>query len=184
MTRSESCGDTDTSRYRVDLQFGIPHSRLQGALEWWMGDPGLCRDPDRHPYIVLAEIAAGELGSMQEVMQAIARSTEASGPILVSVSLAPDVPYVPEISCYQIVPSPGLRSFVLLLSHICPVIASPGSLADYITRGTQAPFSTVRPLPPGDSASPPSRKICTRKPNSTTTEGTITTLHSLKEQQQ
>ena len=149
-----------------------------------MGDPGLCRDPDHHPYLILAEIAAREWGSMQDVMQAIARSTDASGPILVSVSLAPDKPYVPEISSYQIVPSPGLRSFVLLLSRICPVIASPGSLADYITRGTQAPFSTVRPLPPGDSTSPPLRKIGTGKPGSNTTEGTTTTLRSLEEQEQ
>jgi len=143
-----------------------------------MGDPGLSRDPDHHPYLILAEIAAQEWGSMQEVMQAIARSTEASGPILVSVSLAPGETNVPEISSYQIVPSPGLRSFVLLLSRIFPLIASPHSLADYITRGTQTPFSTVHPLPSGDSTSPPYEKIGTGKPGSMTTGGPTTTLRS------
>ena len=145
-----------------------------------MGDPGLCRDPDRHPYLILAEIAAREWGSMQEVMQAIARSNEASGPILVSVSPAPGEPSMPEISSYQIVPSPGLRSFVIQLSRICPVIASPGSLADDITRGKQAPYSTVRPLPPGDCTSPHRWKNRTETPGSNTTDCPRTTLQSLK----
>jgi len=180
MIRSESWCDIDTSRYRLDLQLGIPQSRLQGTLEWWMGDPGLCRDPDRHPYLVLAEIAAREWGSMQEVMQAVAQSTEASGPILVSVSPAPGEPYMQEISSYQIVPSPGLRSFVLLLSRICPVIASPGSLADDITRGTQASFSTVRSLLPGDSTLSPCRNTEMRKTSSNTTKCPTATLQSLK----
>jgi hypothetical protein len=75
----------DTSLYRLDLRLGIPSAKINGALEWWIGDPGLCRDPDRHPYIVLAEISPGDWGGQQDIMQAVARSAEASGPIMISV---------------------------------------------------------------------------------------------------
>jgi len=180
LTRSDSWCDTNTPRYRLDLQLGIPHSKLQGALEWWMGDPGLCRDPDQHPYLVLAEISAREWGNMQDVMQAIARSSDASGPILVSVSTAPGEPYVPEISSYQIFPSPGLRSFVLLLSRICPMIVSPGSLADSITREAPLPFSTIRPLPPSASTSHSCRLQGIIKPDPHHDERSGTVAQSLK----
>lgn len=52
-----------------------------------MGDTGLCRDPDNHPYLVLGEICSQEWGNIQDVMEAITRSSDASGPIQVSARL-------------------------------------------------------------------------------------------------
>ncbi|MGB4235118.1 MAG: metallophosphoesterase [Methanoregulaceae archaeon] len=147
----------DTSRYRLDLRLGIPSSRLQGALEWWIGDTGLCRDPDRHPYLVLAEISSGEWGSQHEIMQAVSRSAEVSGPILISVNQVTHVQSEPVVSFYQVFPSPGLRSFVFFLSRICPVTARPGSLADRIACGTPVPFTIVPPLPARDLRAHPHR---------------------------
>lgn len=148
MLLSESWYDTEASLYRLDIQLGIPQSRLPGALERWMGDPGLCRDPDMHPYLVLAEISARDWGTAQELMQAIACCTEKSEPILVSVRPVQCQLSVPEFSSYQITPSPGLRSFILQLSRICPLIASPGSLADSITAEAPVSFSTIQPCSP------------------------------------
>jgi len=147
---SESGYDTEASLYRLDIQLGIPQSRLPGALERWMGDPGLCRDPDMHPYLVLAEICARDWGTAQDVMQAIARCTDKSEPILVSIGPVQCQPSVPEFSSYQITPSPGLRTFILQLSRICPVIARPGSLADSITGEAPVPFSIIQPRIPGN----------------------------------
>ncbi|MDD5420068.1 MAG: hypothetical protein PHV57_09510, partial [Methanomicrobiaceae archaeon] len=141
---------THYPRYRLDLQLGIPHSIMTGALEWWMGDPGLCSAPDCHPYLVLAEISGEEWENMQDVMQAISRCTDSSGPILVSISSALGATNLPEYSSYQIYPSPGLRSFVLLLSGICPVIANPGSLVYGMTQGSPTCFSTIQPLIAGN----------------------------------
>jgi calcineurin-like phosphoesterase family protein len=162
MIQESRCSE-DVSRYRLDLRLGIPHSRIQGALEWWVGDPGLCRDPDRHPYLVLAEISSRGWGVQQDVMQAVARSAEESGPILVSVKHAPGMVPGQEVSFYQVFPSPGLRSFVFLLSRSCPVTIRPGSFADGIARGTPAPFTLVPPLPAGESRSTPRRIFSEKK---------------------
>jgi calcineurin-like phosphoesterase family protein len=123
---------------------------VTGALEWWVGDPGLCSAPDHHPYLVLAEISGEEWSNIQDVMQAISRCTDSSGPIIVSVYPAGGAVNVPEFSSYQIYPSPGLRSFVLLLSDICPVIANPGSLIYSMIHGSPATFSTIQPFIPGE----------------------------------
>jgi calcineurin-like phosphoesterase family protein len=145
----------DTSLYRLDLRLGIPSAKINGALEWWIGDPGLCRDPDRHPYIVLAEISPGDWGGQQDIMQAVARSAEASGPIMISVHQVSHVQPELAVSFYQVLPSPGLRAFAFLLSRSCPVDIQPGSLVDRIARGIPAPFTIVPPLPPGDPQVPP-----------------------------
>ncbi len=172
--RSSSWFDNDTPRYRLDLRLGIPHSRMQGAIEWWVGDPGLCRNPDRHPYLILAEIAAQGWDDQQDVMQAVARCAEESGPILVSINPVPNMHLVQEISSYQVFPSPGLRSFLLLLSSICQVIIPPGSFAESIARGTPAHLAM------DDEAAPPRQLTGRNRVEPDAEEGGSAIVPSLK----
>jgi len=169
---SENICDT-YPRYRLDLQLGIPYSKLQGALEWWMGDTGLCRDPDNHPYLVLGEICSQEWGNIQDVMEAVTRSSDASGPIQVSARLVSGGDLFPELSSYQIFPSPGLRSFIFLLAYTCPLIISPNSLAGSIIRGEPAPFSTIEPLAPDRGTAHPHRMKGTIKSGSHTNQRSL-----------
>ncbi|MDG6257456.1 MAG: metallophosphoesterase [Methanomicrobiaceae archaeon] len=163
--------ENEASRYRLDLRLGIPRSIVTGSLEWWLGDPGLCNAPDQHPYLVLAEISGEEWGNVEDIMQTISRCMEISGSILVSVHPTQGAGTVPEYSSYQIHPSPGLYSFVFLLSTICPIIADPGSLAYSMSRGSPTPFSTIPPLSSGDtlhSLEGTNKPICDQKEDART----------------
>ncbi|MDO8841803.1 MAG: metallophosphoesterase [Methanocalculus sp.] len=148
----------DTSTFRLDLKLGVPHSKLQGALEWWTGDSGLCLKPDHHPYLVAAEISAGSWCSQEDIMQAISRGVMEAGPVQVLVNSVFDPEQPENVSLYQIYPSPGLRSFLYRIAQICPVHLKPGSLIDSISRGVPAPFILVPPL----NALDPILKTCRR----------------------
>jgi len=153
-----SWSDGGASRYRLDLRIGIPQSHIKGALESWVGDPGLCCDPDRHPYVVLAEIASRGLDDQEVIMQAVASSADRSGPIRVSVSPVQGITLPRDHSSYEMHPSPGLRSFVLLLSRDCPLITRPGSFSEKISEGVPAPITIVSQLPAGETSRRPLNK--------------------------
>jgi calcineurin-like phosphoesterase family protein len=138
---------------------GIPRSHIKGALESWVGNPGLCCDPDRHPYLVLAEITSLGPNAQEDIMRAVARSADESGPIQVSVSPIQGIKLPRDHSSYEISPSPGLRSFVLLLSRNCPLIIRPGSFSEKISHGMPAPITIVSHLPAGDGFSPSCRQV-------------------------
>lgn len=154
----------DTSIFRLDLRLGIPHSKVQGALEWWTGDSGLCCDPDNHPYLVAAEISTGSWCTQNDIMQAISRSVMEVGSIQVLVNSVFD-PVQPEnVSLYQIYPSLGLHSFLYRIAQICPVHLKPGSMIDSISRGVPAPFILVPPRNALDPTLKTYRKIEGIKP--------------------
>ncbi len=121
--------DGEAIHYRLDLQIGLPLGRLDGPLEWQLGDAGLCRHPDHHPYLVLAELDATGWGDQQRVMREVARITVESAPIQISVQSAPGILPSGMSPRYRVIPSPGLCSFLYRLSLSCPLIADGGSLA-------------------------------------------------------
>jgi len=125
-----SLAATDVQRYtyRLDIQLGFPKARLEGALEWWLGDPGLCRSLDRHPYCILLEVDSARPADKDRIMHAIASICAVSGPMQLLVSLIEEIPQE-ESSLYRVMPSAGLIDLVLLLSRAFPVIVSNGTLA-------------------------------------------------------
>jgi calcineurin-like phosphoesterase family protein len=138
--------------YRLDLRLGIPSARLSGALEWWLGDPGLCRGPDQHPYLILLEIDSSDRSDHTRILQAVRRSIEESGSIHVGIDLMQEIP--DEVtSLYQVTPSPGLCDFVFLLSRSFPVIANHGTLAYCIHEGRCGSFTALLPLRDEDVSS-------------------------------
>jgi calcineurin-like phosphoesterase family protein len=148
VNRGELDDADDASTLRLDLKLGIPHSKVKGALEWWIGDSGLCRSPDDHPYLVVAEISAESWHTEEDVMQAISKSATESGPIQISVYSVVEQGELKNLSFYQVYPSPGLRTFILYLAQICPVIWNLGSMTDCIARGIPAPFTLISPPTP------------------------------------
>jgi hypothetical protein len=124
-----SLAATDIQRYtyRLDIQLGLPKARLEGALEWWLGDPGLCKGLDRHPFCILLEIDSRQL-DVDRIMRAIDCVCAESGPLQLLVSLVEEIPRE-DASLYRVVPSEGLRDLVLLLSRAFPVIVDQGTLA-------------------------------------------------------
>jgi calcineurin-like phosphoesterase family protein len=146
LVHPDICPDTEPlPSYRLDLRLGIPQSRIQGSLEGWVGDAGLTRHPDDHPYIVLADVAATEGKDQQGVMDAVAQSAEKSGPIQVEIDTAPGASA--GASWYSVNPSPGLRSFILILCRSCPVLATPGSLVHRLDEGKKGSFVVTPVLP-------------------------------------
>lgn len=160
----------EASRYRLDLRMGIPRSHVKGALESWIGDPGLCSDPDRHPYLVLTEIASRGIDDQDSIMQAIASSADQAGPIQVSVCPVQGITLPRDHSSYEITPSTGLRSFVLLLSKNCQIVNHPGSFIDKISRERPAPVTIPSQLPAGNQFTPSRRPAC-EKPRSYSGKG-------------
>jgi calcineurin-like phosphoesterase family protein len=135
----ELCLDREQpSFYRLDLRLGIPQSRIPGPLESWIGDPGLTQHPDHHPYIVVGNVVMNDGGSQHGMMQVISRSVDESGPIQVEVNGVPGVSSAD--IWYKVEPSPGLRSFIVVLCRSCPVVATPGSLVDTSEDGKTGPF--------------------------------------------
>jgi len=137
--------------YRLDIQLGFPKARLEGALEWWLGDPGLCKGLDQHPYCILLEIDSARPADKDRIVHAVDRICVDSGPMQLLVSLIEEIP-CEDASLYQVMPSAGLRDLVLLLSRAFPVIVSQGTLA--CTIGGEAPgsFMAFYPHRPRDPA--------------------------------
>ena len=79
----ETWFETPEPCYRLDLRLGIPHSRADGELEKWIGDQGLCRHPDQHPSLILADILTGPMNDPGYIKWAVKRCTLTSGPIQV-----------------------------------------------------------------------------------------------------
>lgn len=131
--------------YRLDLRLGIPKGRLEGALEWWLGDPGLCKSLDQHPYLILLEIDSSRTNDADRIMYAVNHIVEESEPIQVLVSLMEEIPSE-EASLYQIMPSEGLNDFVLLISRAFPVFINHGTLAHSICKGTTGSFMAFHPI--------------------------------------
>jgi calcineurin-like phosphoesterase family protein len=137
--------DTRYDSYRLDLRLGIPGARLKGALEWWLGDPGLCKCPDLHPYLILLEIDSSGRLDINHLMHAVNRIMDQSDPIQVTVSLMDEDP-LEEASLYHVIPSRGLNDFVFLFSRAFPVVANQGTLAYCIAEGTYGSFTALLPL--------------------------------------
>lgn len=150
---SRNWNEAGKTRYRLDLRMGIPQSKIPGTLEGWVGDCGLCCDPDHHPYLVLAEIASRGGVDQENIMRAVASSAETSGPIQVSVGPVPGAMPGTESTSYEIKPSPGLHSFILMLSRNCPLITPPGSVSEYISQEITDPITIVSPATDTDSYS-------------------------------
>ena len=131
--------------YRLDLRLGIPRARMKGALEWWLGDPGLCRGLEQHPYLILLEIDSTRANDADRIMHAVSRIIEGSGPIQVLVSLIEEIPRE-DGSLYRVEPSAGLDDFVLLFTRAFPVIVNQGTLAYSICEGTSGSFMAFHPV--------------------------------------
>lgn len=137
--------------YRLDLRLGIPEARLRGALEWWLGDPGLCKSPDQHPFLILLEIDSSGRIAAEQIMHAIDRIVAESGPIRVSIRLIQEI-FHEEASLYQVIPSAGLNDLVFLLSRAFPVVVNQGTLAHCIYEGTSGSFTALHPVRLSDPA--------------------------------
>jgi len=140
-----SLAATDIQRYtyRLDIQLGFPKARLEGALEWWLGDPGLCKGLDRHPFCILLEIDSRQ-DDVDRIMRAIDCVCAESGPLQLLVSLVEEIPRE-DASLYQVVPSEGLRDLVLLLSRAFPVIVDQGTLACSVCGESPGSFMAFYP---------------------------------------
>jgi calcineurin-like phosphoesterase family protein len=103
-----------------------------------VGDSGLTRIPEDHPYIVLAEVALPEKRGPRGVMDVIARGAEETDPLQLEIRNVPGP--VQGTSGYEVNPSPGLKSFILMLCRSCPVQETPGSLVKTLDDGKSGSF--------------------------------------------
>lgn len=124
----ETWFETSEPCYRLDLRLGIPRSRAKGELERWIGDQGLCRHPDSHPSLILADILSGSIHDHEHIKQAVIQCSLSSGPIQVRLYQGAGYPQDIEPLSYRIKPNRGLCEFIRGLSDIFILGAPEGSL--------------------------------------------------------
>lgn len=136
--------DTPEPCYRLDLRLGIPRSRGGEELEWLIGDQGLCRHPDQHPSLILADILSEPHDDPTPIKSAVKKCSLDSGPIKVKLSSTTEKAGDLAALSYTVRPNRGLCEFIRALSDTFVLGAPEGSLVSCMGKTTPwVPQSTV-----------------------------------------
>lgn len=141
----ETWVETREPCYRLDLRLGIPRSRANGELEQWIGDQGLCRHPDQHPSLILADILTEPMIDPAYIKWAVKKCTHSSGPIQVKLSSDTGNPEGANTLSYIIKPNRGLCEAIRALSDIFTLGAPEGSLVSCMGKTMSGPLHTTPP---------------------------------------
>lgn len=133
--------------YRLDLRLGIPRSRAEGELERMIGDQGLCRHPDQHPSLILADILTEPTIELPALKQAVKKCTLDSGPIQVRLNRDTESHGDSCNLTYTVRPNRGLCEFIRRLSDTYILGAPDGSLVSCMGKTTTGVFHGT-PLSP------------------------------------
>jgi calcineurin-like phosphoesterase family protein len=114
--------------YRIDLRLGIPRSRANGELERWIGDQGLCRHPDQHPSIILADILSEPNLNPDFIKRVVKKCTQSSGPLQVKLNSDTENTENATVLPYIIKPNRELCEVVRGLSDTFTLGAPEGSI--------------------------------------------------------
>lgn len=129
--------------YRLDLRLGIPRSRAHGELERWIGDQGLCRHPDKHPSLILADILSEPRIDPEYIKWAVKKCTQSSGPLQIKLSNDSGDPKNTDILTYIIKPNRALCEVIRGLSDFFTLGAPEGSMVSCLGQTMPETFNAI-----------------------------------------